>query len=115
MAGNVEQLREIGPLLWPPRPLMLFFFLSHKAARLVVPAALVAAAIANIALLDRPLYRALAVLQLAFYGLVALGGFIQLRPKILRLPYYFCMINAAVLVGAYRVLRGRHTLRWKHQ
>jgi glycosyltransferase involved in cell wall biosynthesis len=115
MAGNVEQLKEIGPLLWPPRPLMLFFFLSHKAARLVVPAALVAAAIANIALLDRPLYRALAVLQLAFYGLVALGGFIQLRPKILRLPYYFCMINAAVLVGAYRVLRGRHTLRWKHQ
>ena len=115
MAGNVEQLREIGPLLWPPRPLMLFFFLSHKAARLVVPAALVAAAVANIALLDRPFYRALAVLQLAFYALVALGGFLQLRPKILRLPYYFCMINAAVLVGAYRVLRGRHTLRWKHQ
>ena len=115
MAGNVEQLREIGPLLWPPRPLMLFFFLSHKAARLVVPVALVAAALANLALLDQPLYRALAVLQLAFYALVALGGFVQLRPKILRLPYYFCMINAAVLVGAYRVLRGRHTLRWKHQ
>jgi len=115
MAGNVEQLREIGPLLWPPRPLMLFFFLSHKAARLVVPAALVVAAIANLALLDRPVYRALAVLQLAFYALVALGGFVQLRPKILRLPYYFCMINAAVLVGAYHVLRGRHTLRWKHQ
>jgi glycosyltransferase involved in cell wall biosynthesis len=115
MAGNVEQLREIGPLLWPPRPLMLFFFLSHKAARLVVPAALVTAALANLALLDRPLYRALAVLQLAFYSLVALGGFMQLRPKILRLPYYFCMINAAVLVGAYHVARGRHTLRWKHQ
>lgn len=114
MAGNVEQLREIGPLLWPPRPLMLFFFLSHKAARLLVPAALVIAAVANLFLLDRPLYRGLAVLQLLFYGLVALGGMWQLRPKVLRLPYYFCMINAAVLVGAYHVVRGRQALRWKH-
>jgi glycosyltransferase involved in cell wall biosynthesis len=114
MAGNVEQLREIGPLLWPLRPLMLFFFLSHKAARLVVPAALVTVAIANLFLLDRPLYRTLAILQLLFYALVIVGGVWQLRPKVLRLPYYFCMINAAVLVGAYHVVRGRQALRWKH-
>lgn len=114
MAGNVEQLREIGPLLWPPRPLMLFFFLSHKAARLLVPAALVAAAMANLFLLGTPVYRTTAIVQLVFYGLVIVGGVWQLRPKVLRLPYYFCMINAAVLVGAYHVLRGRQTLRWKH-
>ena len=114
MAGNVEQLREIGPLLWPPRPLMLFFFLSHKAARLIVPLALITAAIANLYLWGDPLYRGVALLQLVFYVLVLFGGVWQLRPKILRLPYYFCMINAAVLVGAYHVLRGRHALRWKH-
>lgn len=114
MAGNVEQLREIGPLLWPLHPLMLFFFLSHKAARLFVPAALVIAAVANLFLLNSPLYRALAVLQLLFYALVIIGGVWQLRPKVLRLPYYFCMINAAVLVGAYHVVRGRQALRWKH-
>lgn len=114
MAGNVEQLGEIGPLLWPLRPLMLFFFLSHKAARLFVPAALVIAAVANLFLLNSPLYRALAVLQLLFYALVIIGGVWQLRPKVLRLPYYFCMINAAVLVGAYHVVRGRQALRWKH-
>ena len=115
MAGNFEQLREIRPLLWPPRPLMLFFFLSHKVSRLLVPIGLVSAAVANLALLDRPFYQVTAALQLCFYSLVALGGAWQLHPKVLRLPYYFCMINAAVLVGMYHALRGRHTLRWKHE
>ena len=114
MAGNIEQLREIGPLLNPPRPLMLFCFLSHKAARLLVPLALVAAALANMALLDVPLYRYIGSLQLAFYAAVALGAVVKLRPKVLRLPYYFCMINLAAFVGAYRVLVARGTLRWKH-
>jgi hypothetical protein len=115
MAGNFEQLRELRPLLWPLRPLMLFFFLSHKVARLVVPAALIAALIANVALLGSPLYRAIGVAQLGFYALVTIGALFQLRPKVLRLPYYFCMINAAALVGMYHALRGRQSLRWKHE
>lgn len=115
MAGNIEQLREIVPLVWPPRPLMIFFFLSHKVARLLVPAALILAAITNGMLLANPTYRFIGALQLVFYALVGLGAAWQLRPKALRLPYYFCMINAAVLVGAYHVVRGRQSLRWKHR
>ena len=115
MAGNIEQLREIVPLVWPPRPLMIFFFLSHKVARLLVPAALILAAITNGMLLASPTYRFIGALQLVFYALVGLGAAWQLRPKALRLPYYFCMINAAVLVGAYHVVRGRQSLRWKHR
>ena len=74
MAGNVEQLREIVPLIWPPRPMSLFYFLSHKVARLLVPAALIVAALTNFMLLSRPLYRFLGALQLVFYGLVGLGA-----------------------------------------
>lgn len=114
MAGNFEQLRELKPLLWPPRPLMLFFFLSHKVMRLVVPAALIMAAVANMFLLGSPVYRLAGILQLVFYALVALGGLWKLQPKVLRLPYYFCMINAATLLGMYRALRGRQQLVWKH-
>ena len=36
-AGNVEQLREIKSLIWPPRPFVLFCLLSHKTGRLLVP------------------------------------------------------------------------------
>ena len=36
-AGNIEQLREIKGLIWPPRPFVLFCLLSHKTGRLLVP------------------------------------------------------------------------------
>jgi hypothetical protein len=31
----------------------------------------------------------------------------------LRLPYYFCMINAAAFLGMYYALRGGRALAWK--
>ena len=113
MTGNFEQLREMKALMRPLRPGPLFFFLSHKAGRLVVPIAMLAMLGANLFLVDRPFYRAVFALQLAFYALVLLGALVRLRPKILRLPYYFCMINAAAFLGMYHALRGGRTLAWK--
>jgi hypothetical protein len=113
MTGNVEQLREIKPLLDPLRPLALFFFLSHKAGRLAVPPAMLLLAASNLALLPRPLYAAIGALQLLFYLLVPLGAALPLRPKLLRLPYYFCMINAAAFLAVYHTLTGRRRLSWK--
>ena len=46
-AGNVAQLRLVRELVWPPRPLVLLCFLSHKAARLFGPVALGAMLIAS--------------------------------------------------------------------
>ena len=115
MTGNFEQLREMKALIHPLRPGPLFFFLSHKAGRLVVPIAMLAMLGANLFLLDRPFYRALFALQLAFYALVLLGALVRLKPKVLRLPYYFCMINAAAFLGMYHALRGGRTLAWKRE
>jgi hypothetical protein len=83
----------------------VFFFLSHKAGRLIVPLAMIAMIIANLFLLDEPFYRSLFFLQLTFYALVILGAVVRLRPKILRLPYYFCMINSAFFAWIYHALR----------
>ncbi len=113
MAGNVQQLREIRPLLRPIRPLPLFFFISHKALRLIVPFALIAAFFANLFLLRDPLYQLIFIAQLSFYFLAICGMAVRLRPKILMLPYYFSMINAAMFLGAYHALTGLKTLRWK--
>ncbi len=115
MTGNVLQLGEMRALLRPLRPLSLFFFLSHKAGRLAVPFAMAAMALSNLALLDSPLYRAFGWLQAAFYGLAALGGLAPLRPRLLRLPFYFTMINAAAFCGIYHALRGRRGLVWKQK
>ena len=119
MTGNYEQLQEMKALLAPLRPGPLFFFLSHKAGRLVVPWAMLAMLIANVFLLHLPLYQFTFAAQLSFYLLVLLGAVVRLRPKILRLPYYFCMINAAAFLGMYHALRGAttggRTLAWKRE
>jgi len=66
----VAQLREVKGLLRPSRPVVLFCFLSHKAARLAVPLAMVAAFVCNLLLLGSQLYNWLMVGQIAFYGLL---------------------------------------------
>jgi cellulose synthase/poly-beta-1,6-N-acetylglucosamine synthase-like glycosyltransferase len=112
-AGNIQQLRWLGTLLWPPRFWPLFFTLSHKASRLVVPFAMIVALAANALLLDQTLYRLLFVLQVVFYALAATGALVRLRPKILTLPFYFVMINAAVFLGAYHAFTNLGRMRWK--
>lgn len=115
MAGNIQQLGEIRWLLRPPRPLPLFFFLSHKAGRVAAPALMLMAFAANSALLPRPGYAALFGLQVAFYLLAALGAVWSLRPRVLRLPYYLCMINAAALVAMFRLLRPGGGVAWNQR
>jgi biofilm PGA synthesis N-glycosyltransferase PgaC len=113
MAGNLQQMREIRGLLRPFRAFPLFFFLSHKVIRLVVPFAMVGALACNLALLGSPLYRGLLWLQALFYALAIAGWVLSLRPKVLLLPYYFTMINMAVFFGVYHALTGRRRMAWK--
>lgn len=115
MAGNFQQLRELPALLWPPRPLPIFFFLSHKIARLAVPFALPVLLLSNVFLLSQPVYLAAFVAQAAFYLAVLTGGVLPEAPRLLRLPYYFVMVNAAALPGIYYALRGRRNMAWKRR
>jgi len=113
MAGNIQQLREVKALLRPIRPLPLFFFVCHKGLRLMVPFAMIAALVANLFLLREPMYQAILVGQSVFYVLAAGGALLRLRPKVLMLPYYFSMINAAAFLGSYHALTGLRRMRWK--
>lgn len=104
-AGNIDQLREIKNMIWPPQLMSLFCLLSHKAARLVVPIAMLLLIVFNVRLWRNWPYGWLLVGQGLFYGLAILGAVVALRPKFLRLPYYFCMINFAFFAWIYYALR----------
>ena len=106
-AGNIEQLHQVGRLLRPPRPLVLFCFLSHKGGRLLASVALALCLVSALSLWHSPVYKSLAVAQLSFYGLALLGSLGMLRSKILKLPYYFSMINASLFVWIYYRLKGQ--------
>jgi cellulose synthase/poly-beta-1,6-N-acetylglucosamine synthase-like glycosyltransferase len=115
MTGNVKQLSELKALAWPPRWLELWFFLSHKVGRLSVPVFLIGMLSANLLLLREPLYVWLAGLQALFYGLALAGAVWNLRPRILRLPFYFSMINVAACFGVFFALTGPQRLEWKRE
>jgi glycosyltransferase involved in cell wall biosynthesis len=113
VAGNLQQLRHLGQFLHPCRPLPLLFFLSHKVIRLLVPFAMLAALAANLFLLDSRAYRMLFGAQLVFYALAAFGLTGRLRPRALRLPFYFCMVNSAAFFGLYHAMTRRRGMAWK--
>ena len=87
--------------------------MAHKLLRLVGPFCLVAALVLSL-FLPGPLYVALLVAQVAFYGAAVAGwlGGRRVRVPLLKLPYYFCMINAAYVVGLARLLTGRERVQW---
>jgi cellulose synthase/poly-beta-1,6-N-acetylglucosamine synthase-like glycosyltransferase len=113
VAGNLQQLRYLGQFLTPFQPLPLLFFLSHKVVRLIVPFAMLTAFAANLSLIGSEPYRVLFSLQLLFYGVAALGLTGRLRPRALRLPFYFCMVNSAAFFGLYHAMTQRRGMSWK--
>jgi len=108
--GNWRQLRLLGLLLWPPRPWLAFTFIAHKLLRLLGPFCLAAALAINL-FLPGALYSATLAAQGAFYA-IALAGCLPRCPRLLKLPFYFCMINVAYVVGLLRLATGRAGVRW---
>jgi glycosyltransferase involved in cell wall biosynthesis len=92
--------------------------LSHKVLRRLMALPLGVLAATSLALGARSrLFRVLAAGQLAVYGLGALGIARGRRKssKLLALPAYFVMVNAASLKAAWNVVRGRSIERWEPQ
>ena len=57
--------------------------------------------------------------QVAFYGCAVFGWLLNEhrigRKKLLTIPFYFCMVNAASLVAVMNVMRGRQIKYWEPQ
>lgn len=85
-------------------------YMSHKFLRWLVPYYLIAIFFLNMALLDKPFYKWIFILQIAFY-LLALAG-MKFKSKITYIPYYFCLVNYAALLGTLRALTGKRQATW---
>ena len=56
------------------------------------------------------------MLQFAFYALAAIGYVWQKKgkpPRFLGIPFSFCLVNLAALVGVARFLMGKTAGRWE--
>jgi cellulose synthase/poly-beta-1,6-N-acetylglucosamine synthase-like glycosyltransferase len=121
LAGNYQVLLLEPRLLLPFVNPVWVQYLSHKVGRLVVPWALVAALTTSAALATASwLYATAFVLQLCFYGLAAVGGWLvtaeplrhaRVLGKETRVAYTFVMMNYAAVAGLLALRRGREVWR----
>jgi cellulose synthase/poly-beta-1,6-N-acetylglucosamine synthase-like glycosyltransferase len=90
---------------------------SHKLIRWFAPFLMIATFFSNLALVIlngfelRSFYTMFLGIQLLGYALAALGHFL-IQP-ILSIPYYFCLVNLASMVGVWKALRGETIVTWE--
>lgn len=108
LTGNYQLLRLAPWLLSPSANPLLLRFLSHKLARLLVPA-LLCLMILTSALARGWFFHVAFALQVAFYLLALVGSLLprakQIRP--VAIAHTFVLLNAAAAVALYNFLTGR--------
>jgi poly-beta-1,6-N-acetyl-D-glucosamine synthase len=118
LAGNFQLFAREPWLLNPVSNRLWLQTLSHKGCRLLGPMCLAAAAAANLFLLAEPLYRSTFAAQALFYAAAAGGCLLRQRARrhwLLHVPYTFCLLNAAVVAGLWRLVSGRQRVTWKRR
>jgi len=117
ISGLVFMRRILNPFKYP---LYSFELFSHKVLRWAAPVFMMAALFANAAIFagpdSAPVYAVLLGLQCFFYG-AALAGLAMDRLglpklKLFYVPYYFCVVNGAVLNGVWKFMIGRRDRVW---
>jgi cellulose synthase/poly-beta-1,6-N-acetylglucosamine synthase-like glycosyltransferase len=115
-AGGFQSIGLLWRLLNPGLGWVAFTFVSHKICRWFCPFFLVGLMLSNCCLWHSAFYRPLLYGQFGFYLVSLLAVLVPPRPrflKTLRLTSMFTSMNAALLVGFWRWLRGSQKGAWK--
>lgn len=115
--------RSLNAVVRAPRVLLpwtqprhWFALVSHKLLRWFAPVFMLALLAATICLRDSVFYRVALWLQLGFYGMALTGWGLEKRikaPTIVYLPFYFCVVNVAALLGVVKFLTGSLSPTWE--
>lgn len=116
IAGNF-QLFSLAPWLLNPAVNRLWFqTFSHKLLRLLSPLFLIIVLASNYWLLDILLYQVLIAIQFLFYSAATFGYLLRsyaTKGPLLNVPYAFCLLNWATVVGSLRYFSGRQRVTWE--
>ncbi|HEK19251.1 MULTISPECIES: glycosyltransferase family 2 protein [unclassified Mucilaginibacter] len=120
-AGGIQSILRLKSLLFSVKyPLLSFQYVSHRVLRwTVTPFFLILAFLINMQLAAvhySLFYTLLFMAQVAFYLLAALGFLMEkrhIRIKALFIPYYFCVMNYAVLAGILRYFTKKQSAVWE--
>jgi cellulose synthase/poly-beta-1,6-N-acetylglucosamine synthase-like glycosyltransferase len=120
--GGWQSIARLKSLLNPFQyPMLSFQYLSHRVLRwTVTPLLMIIALILNCIIVsqyDNNIYRLLLVMQIGFY-LAAIFGWLlerkEVKLKIFFIPFYFCLMNYAVMAGMVRYFsRKQQNAAWE--
>jgi cellulose synthase/poly-beta-1,6-N-acetylglucosamine synthase-like glycosyltransferase len=120
-AGGIQSILRLKQLMNPFHHAVLSFqYVSHRVLRwTITPFLLVLCFLLNGLLAwqpGTPVYTLLFLLQALFYGMALLGWLLekkQVKIKLLFVPFYFCMMNYAVIAGISRYFRRKQSAAWE--
>ncbi|MCF0055773.1 glycosyltransferase family 2 protein [Dyadobacter sp. CY356] len=120
-AGGIQSILRLKKLMTPfEHPLLWFQYISHRVLRwTVTPFLMILVFVLNFIICFRsenPIYIVILFGQVLFYG-ASLAGWLLERRKIkvkaLFVPYYFCVMNYAVIAGINRYMKGSQSAAWE--
>ncbi len=117
VSRSLNALRRAPAVLLPwKQPRHWLALVSHKVLRWLAPVFLALIFLASLLLWPIFIYRLTAFLQAVSYVLAASGWAIRRHrkvPNVLLLPYYFCLVNLASLLGLVKFVRGSLSPTWQ--
>lgn len=116
MSGMLYAKKILNPFRFP---VASFQLISHKILRWLVPVfgiCILLATLGAIILTPNPIVMTLAILQLIFYVCAAVAFILEkkgVKIKILSIPLYFIVLNAASLVALYKTITSQLEATWE--
>jgi biofilm PGA synthesis N-glycosyltransferase PgaC len=121
-AGGIQSIIWLKKMLLPfPQPILWFQYVSHRVLRwTITPFLMMALLVVNTLIVVKAntnigIYHLLLVLQLLFYAMALAGWYFEnksIKIKGLFIPFYFCMMNTAVVAGIFRYFKGSQSVKW---
>ncbi|MEM8497288.1 MAG: glycosyltransferase family 2 protein [Pseudomonadota bacterium] len=114
LAGNWQLMSIRRNFFNPLKNPVWLQFMSHKIMRLTLPFCLLTALLSSYRMLDQQFYATIFMLQCLIYAIGCASFFFD-RLRQLRIPgliYFFCILNAAIVVGFYRLASGKKEGLW---
>ncbi len=116
IAGNFQLFSRETWLLNPVKNRVWIQTVSHKFFRLTAPLFLTSLIVSNFFLSGNLFYQIILITQLLFYC-AALGGFLSgsrwQSYRAFTIPYAFCVLNWATVIGFFRFLFKQQKVMWK--
>ncbi|MEJ7779635.1 MAG: glycosyltransferase family 2 protein [Daejeonella sp.] len=121
-AGGIQSIYRLKKAANPfINPMLTFQYFSHRVLRwAVTPWLMIFLFILNIMIIirypDMELYAVILALQISFYLAALLGWFLErkkIKLKIAFIPFYFSMMNYAVIAGTFRYFKGTQSAAWE--